>query len=127
MASVTSVVKASEYILKSPFLSSIFVPLSKTFVNLSGYRQMGLRFDDLIAEESPIVQTALKRLDEKESYDRIYRILTASQLSLTAQILPKNEAVKAEDDKSYLIPYILEAEAAAFERSALDNITVVKK
>lgn len=97
MASVTSVVKASEYILKSPFLSSIFVPLSKTFVNLSGYRQMGLRFDDLIAEESPIVQTALKRLDEKESYDRIYRILTASQLSLTAQILPKNEAVKAED------------------------------
>lgn len=97
MASVTSVVKASEYILKSPFLSSIFVPLSKLYVNLSGYRRMGLRFDDLIAEESDVVQTALKRLDEKESYDRVYRLLTASQLSLTCQILPKDKALKPEE------------------------------
>lgn len=102
MASVTSVVKASEYILKSPFLSSIFVPLSKTFVNLSGYRRMGLRFDDLIAEESDIVQTALKRLDEKESYDRVYRMLTACQLSLTCQILPKDKSLKPEDVSVYI-------------------------
>ena len=97
MASVTSVVKISETILKSSLLSSIFVPLSKVFVDFAGYRRMGLKFDDLIAEESDVVQTALRRLDEKESYDRVYRLLTASQLSLSAQILPKNESMTAAD------------------------------
>lgn len=43
-ASVTSIVKCSEYILSSPFLSKIFVPASKLFVNLSGYRNLGLKY-----------------------------------------------------------------------------------
>lgn len=84
------------------------------------------RFDDLIEEENDIAQTALRRLDERESYDRVYRLLQASQLSLTAKILPKDQAMTAEEDKPYLIPYLLEAEKAAFERAALDNISVVK-
>lgn len=81
----------------------------------------------MIEEENDIAQTALRRLDARESYDRVYRILQASQLSLTAKILPEDQAMKPEDDKAYLIPYILEAEKAAFERAALDNISVSKK
>lgn len=55
----------------------------------------------------------------------MFRLLTASQLSLSAKILPKNEAMTAENDRAYLIPYILEAEAAAFERASLNNISTV--
>lgn len=86
-----------------------------------------LRFDDLIDEENEIAQVALRRLDEKESYDRVFRLLQASQLSLSAKILSKDQAMTAENDRAYLIPYLLEAEKAAFERVALDNISVVKK
>ncbi|KAF5099414.1 hypothetical protein D0Z03_001034 [Geotrichum reessii] len=107
-ASFASIVKVSEYILSSPFLSKIFVPASKGFVNLSGYRNLGLK------------------LDERESYDRVYRLLQASQLSLSAKILPKDQAMTAQEDKPYLFPYLLEAEKAAFERATLDNISVVK-
>lgn len=81
----------------------------------------------MIEEENDVVQTALRRLDEKESYDRVFRILQASQLSLTAQILPKDKQMTDAQDTAYLLPYILEAEKAAFERIALDNITVTKK
>lgn len=42
-ASVTSIVKISEFILSKPFLANIFVPAAKTFVNLGGYRKMGLK------------------------------------------------------------------------------------
>lgn len=40
------------------------------------------RADDLIPEENETVQVALKRLSEKESYDRIFRIRRAFQVCL---------------------------------------------
>lgn len=43
MASITSVVKTSELILKSPLLSKIVVPLARTYVKYSGYRQLGFK------------------------------------------------------------------------------------
>jgi ubiquinol-cytochrome c reductase subunit 7 len=44
------------------------------------------RADDLIPEENPNVLLALKRLPEKESYDRIFRIRRAFQVSLARNI-----------------------------------------
>lgn len=41
-----------------------------------------LRFDDLIPEESDVVQTAIKRLPPKEAYDRVFRIRRAFQVRL---------------------------------------------
>ena len=38
------------------------------------------RADDLIPEESDVVQTALKRLPPKEAYDRVYRLRRAFQV-----------------------------------------------
>lgn len=38
------------------------------------------RADDLIAEESPNVQLALKRLSPKEAYDRVFRMRRAVQV-----------------------------------------------
>ncbi|KAG7193293.1 Cytochrome b-c1 complex subunit 7 [Scheffersomyces spartinae] len=124
MASITLIVKTADFILSRPSLAKVVVPVAKTFCAYAGYREMGLKFDDLIAEESPVVQSALSRLPEDLSYSRVYRILTAHQLALTHLLLPANKAISADEDKHYLIPYILEAEKEAFERAELDNINV---
>lgn len=41
-----------------------------------------IRSDDLIPEESDVVQTAIKRLPPKEAYDRVFRIRRAFQVRL---------------------------------------------
>jgi len=38
------------------------------------------RSDDLIPEESEVMQRAMKRLSPKESYDRVYRMRRAFQV-----------------------------------------------
>ncbi|KAG5419931.1 QCR7 [Candida metapsilosis] len=124
MSSMTSVVKAANFILSRPTLSKIVTPLANKFTAYAGYREMGLKFNDLLMEETPIMQKAIKRLPPSLSYARNFRILTAHQLSLTQQILPAEKALKPEEDDHYLIPYILEAEKEAFEKAELDNIEV---
>ncbi|EDO19140.1 hypothetical protein Kpol_2000p108 [Vanderwaltozyma polyspora DSM 70294] len=124
--SFTSIVKMGDFILKSPSLSKICVPVANQFIKYSGYRKLGLKFDDLIAEESPLMQKVLTRLPEDESYARVYRIIRAHQTELTHHLLPKTQWIKAEEDVPYLLPYILEAEAAAKEKDELDNLTVTK-
>lgn len=85
------------------------------------------RSDDLIPEESEVVQTALGRLNEKERYDRIFRIRRAIQCSIQHQLLPKNEWTKPDQDTLYLSPIIKAVEAENKERENLDNLTVYKK
>lgn len=56
------------------------------------------RYDDCLdIEETEVGQLALKRLSAKESYDRVYRIRRAVQLSLSHKILPKEQWTKMED------------------------------
>ncbi|KAK7208571.1 ubiquinol-cytochrome c reductase complex 14 kDa protein [Myxozyma melibiosi] len=112
---------------KSQGLAKLVVPLAGFLEEINGYRKLGLRYDDLIAEESPVVQKAINRLPPKEYYDRVFRIRRAHQLSLMHQLLPKEEYLKPEDDIRYLTPYILEAEAEAKEREYFDSATVVIK
>jgi ubiquinol-cytochrome c reductase subunit 7 len=83
--------------------------------------------DDLILEENETVLKALGRLSPKESYDRIYRIRRATQLSLQQKILPKNEWTKPEEDVPYLTPILEQLYAEAKEKTALDTLTVLKK
>ena len=45
------------------------------------------RADDLIPEESELVQRALKRLSPKESYDRVFRMRRAFQVHLHGETL----------------------------------------
>ncbi|CCK70682.1 ubiquinol--cytochrome-c reductase subunit 7 KNAG_0F00100 [Huiozyma naganishii CBS 8797] len=124
--SFTSIVKTGDYILRSPLLSKLCVPLATKFVNLAGYRKLGLRYNDLFSEENPIVQTALRRLPEEQSYSRNYRIIRAHQSELTHHLVPRNEWVKAQEDVHYLLPYILEAESEAAEKDSLDHLEIRK-
>ena len=70
---------------------------------------------------------ALSRLSPQESYDRIYRIRRATQLSLQQKILPKAEWTKPSEDVPYLTPILEQLAAEAKERDALDTLTVLKK
>jgi ubiquinol-cytochrome c reductase subunit 7 len=97
MSTFTQLEKISTYILSKPALRRVFVPAAAAFVNLSGYRKLGLKFDDLIVEENDIVQTALRRLPAEQQYERVYRIATAMQLSLSHKLLPKNEQMTPEN------------------------------
>ncbi|KAI7859591.1 cytochrome b-c1 complex subunit 7 [Circinella umbellata] len=114
----------------SKLLSGILTPAAKVYANAAAYRQIGLRYDDLLAEESEIVQEAISRLEKaepREAYDRAYRIRVAQQCSLTQSILPKAQWVTPEADKRYLQPYIDEVAAEFAERDAFDNIKVVPR
>ncbi|KAK9456102.1 cytochrome b-c1 complex subunit 7 [Dipodascopsis uninucleata] len=117
----------AQYVAKSPLLTKLVVPIAGLMIETNGYRKMGLRYDDLIAEENPIVQKAINRLEPKEYYDRAYRIRRAHQLSLQHQLLPKDQYLKPEEDIRYLTPYILEVEAEVRERQYFDNISIVSK
>lgn len=49
------------------------------------------RYDDLLEEENDVAQKALKRLNNRESYERIYRIRRAVQCSYQHKLLPKDQ------------------------------------
>ncbi|KAH8893503.1 putative ubiquinol-cytochrome C reductase complex 14kD subunit [Thozetella sp. PMI_491] len=114
------------FILKRPWLQKMVAPLASWYGQASGYRQLGLRFDDLLEEERESVQVALKRLGEKERYDRIYRIRRAVQLDITKKVLPRDQWTKPEDDKPYLMPLVEQVEAEWKERNDLDTLTPLK-
>ncbi|GAA5807698.1 hypothetical protein MFLAVUS_001072 [Mucor flavus] len=121
-------------IQNSKLLTSFLKPVSKAYAGAAGYRQIGLRYDDLVAEESELVQEALRRLeiaDPHAIYDRAYRIRVAQQCSLSHQLLPKDQWVSATEyinlDIRYLQPYIDEVAAETAERDAFDNIKVAAR
>ncbi|KAG0681498.1 Cytochrome b-c1 complex subunit 7 [Pichia californica] len=124
MSSVTLVKKQAEFILKNAFLRPLVLPVAKTFTYLSGYREMGLKLDDLLWEENPAVQKAISRLPVEESYARNYRIITSHQLAVSIDVLPSNKAIQPSEDVPYLTPYILEAEAEIAEKESLNNSVV---
>jgi ubiquinol-cytochrome c reductase subunit 7 len=70
--------------------------------------------------------TALKRLTPKESYDRIFRLRRATQLSLQQKVLPRSAWTKPEDDVPYLGPLVAAIEAEAKEKEDLDVVVPLR-
>ncbi|KAJ2901082.1 Cytochrome b-c1 complex subunit 7 [Coemansia aciculifera] len=102
-------------------------PLANTWVNLAGYRRLGLRYDDLLTEETPVIQEAISRLNREEIDLRNYRHRRAFQLSLSHQELPSSEWTKAKDDVKYLQPLIAEVSQEYAERDAFNSMRAVRK
>ncbi|KAK7190798.1 hypothetical protein DPSP01_006601 [Paraphaeosphaeria sporulosa] len=115
------------YIVKRPWLQRWVAPLAKWYGNAAGYRQLGLRADDILPEENDVVQLALKRLPPNEAYDRVFRIRRAFQCSVSHQLLPKNEWTKPEEDTPYLSKIIEEIEVEMSEREDLEAMVVQKR
>ncbi|CAI7598608.1 hypothetical protein N7533_002572 [Penicillium manginii] len=116
----------ANYIVKRPWLKRWMTPLANWYTDAAGYRKLGLKFDDLIPEESENVQKAIKRLPAKEAYDRVFRIRRAFQCSISHTLLPANEQIKPEEDVEYLSPIIREVEKEAKERADLETLTLRK-
>ncbi|KAL1597454.1 Cytochrome b-c1 complex subunit 7, mitochondrial [Nothophoma quercina] len=114
-------------VMKRPWLQRWMKPLSNWYTNAAGYRQLGLRADDLLPEENDVVNTALKRLRPQEAYDRVFRLRRAFQLSMSHQLLPKEEWTKAEEDTPYLTKYIEEIETEMAEREDLEAMVISKR
>ncbi|GAA5858989.1 hypothetical protein JCM5296_000778 [Sporobolomyces johnsonii] len=98
-------------------------PLADKYASLAGYRQHGLKYDDILIEENAVVQKALNRLSERESYDRAFRLRTASMVAIAHEELPKDKWVKKEEDVRYLKPFVTEIEAENAERANWDTVT----
>ncbi|KAG5438982.1 hypothetical protein PCANB_002312 [Pneumocystis canis] len=113
-------------VLKYKPLANFLRPIAETYVNLAGYRKIGLRYEDLLPEENDAMEIALKRLPKLESYDRVYRLRIAMQCSLTHTLLPKNEWLKAEEDIRYIDPILKEVIKEMNEQHDLDTLVLQK-
>ncbi|GAB5589720.1 Cytochrome b-c1 complex subunit 7 [Umbelopsis nana] len=114
----------------SKFLASFLKPVSSAYANISGYRQIGLRYDDLIVEENDIAQEALRRLElsnPRAAYDRAYRLRVAQQCSLSHSLLPQEQWTKPEEDFRYLQPILDEVTAEFAEREAFDTAKILPR
>lgn len=105
----------TKQLIKRKWTHRWMVPLSKWYATKMGYRQLGLKLEDLLPEESEVMQLALKRLPPKEAYDRVFRLrrafqvrseaicgilrvmLIGIQLSLSHQILPESQWTTYEE------------------------------
>ena len=100
-SSITSFVRAR------PSLTNLLRPLASWYANAAGYRQLGLRYDDLLSEESEVGQLALKRLSPAQTYERVFRLRRAMQYSLMQKLPPKSEWTRAEDVSLQLVESFL--------------------
>ncbi|KAI9848155.1 MAG: Cytochrome b-c1 complex subunit 7 [Sclerophora amabilis] len=117
----------TNFIVKRPWLHNWMLPIARWYRNAAGYRKLGLKGDDLIPEENPVVELALKRLPPKEAYDRVFRMRRAFQCSIAHQLLPPEEQTTEEEDLPYLSPIIKQIEAESRERDDLESMSVKRK
>ncbi|TPX43750.1 hypothetical protein SeMB42_g04432 [Synchytrium endobioticum] len=99
--------------------------LANWYRNQMGYRQMGLRYDDLIPEESDVVQEALRRLPPKEFHQRLFRFKRAFALSGTQNMLSPSEWTKPEEDIPYLRPLMEQLENEMASKQAFDQMIYI--
>ncbi|WFD41685.1 Cytochrome b-c1 complex subunit 7 [Malassezia psittaci] len=119
-------ISLANYIQSSPTLLKLIKPVANAYAHAAGYRQFGLRYDDLLEEENFQTQKALSRLEPPESYDRVFRFRRAVQCSIANKPLPKEEWIKPSEDVRYLTPLLEEIQRADDERHAWDTASVKK-
>ncbi|KAL8278404.1 hypothetical protein RQP46_009094 [Phenoliferia psychrophenolica] len=86
----------AKQIKQSRGLYKVLKPIADMYSNLAGYRSHGLKYDDILIEENAVVQKALGRLTERESYDRAYRHRVASMCAIAHAPLPKKDWIPKE-------------------------------
>jgi len=114
-------------VLASKTLTSWVTPVATWYANLAGYRRYGLKYDDLLIEESEDIQRAIKRLTPRERYDRAFRFKRASQASVLHAPIAQEEWITPEQDVRYLAPHVKEVEKEDIERVMWDTVAVSRK
>ncbi|ODN81897.1 hypothetical protein L202_02245 [Cryptococcus amylolentus CBS 6039] len=99
---------------------------SNLYKQAAGYRQKGYLLDDLIPEETALMQKAISRLPEKAGFDRVFRQRQGLIQSALHKELPKEKWTTAQQDERYLTPYIEQVLAEDAERAEWDHHVVEK-
>ncbi|KAL3896419.1 MAG: hypothetical protein SGCHY_004084 [Lobulomycetales sp.] len=105
--------------------SSAMTTLSKKYRNMMGYRQMGLRLDDLLPEENQVVQEAIRRLPPREYQDRIYRHRRALIASAHQDVLPSEQWTTEESDLPYMRDLMKQIEAEIATKQNFDLMSKI--
>ncbi|XP_029179840.1 cytochrome b-c1 complex subunit 7-like [Acropora muricata] len=103
------------------FFQKIKYAFTNWYIYACGYRQLGLRAEDLIMDDVPDVAEAVKRLPRHEQDLRSFRLKRACDLTMKQIILPKDQWTKPEEDISYLFPYIDLVKKERLEREKWDH------
>ncbi|KAJ3136737.1 Cytochrome b-c1 complex subunit 7 [Physocladia obscura] len=103
--------------LRSIRASNAVTAFSEWHASAMGHRALGLKLDDLIPDEGPIVQEAVRRLPPAEQQERLFRYRRAYQLSTIQSLLEPADQLPTSQDTPYLTPLIelVEAEVATKE------------
>ncbi|KAJ1970236.1 Cytochrome b-c1 complex subunit 7 [Dispira parvispora] len=105
-----------------PWVRTLLQPFSKVYVSAAGYRKLGLKYDDLIEDDSnPIYKEAIRRLRPEVADARAFRMKRAIHLDMQHTILPKAEWTKPDEDVRYLTPLIKEVSLEVTEREAFET------
>lgn len=88
--------KIIKWMKAHPRIDKPFARFARWYEDQQGFREFGLKRDDLVSEELAIVREAIGRLSEKEIFDRTFRIRRAFQLYITGERLPKEEQIPFE-------------------------------
>lgn len=129
--------KLYELLQQRPSLQSWAVRLAEKYQDQMGHRRLGtsnpkliplgLFSDDILSEEMSQVQEALKRITDKQQFDRTFRIRRAMQLQMHHDELPREEWVTRETDESYLWPHLQAICREREERKKYDSTAVKNK
>jgi len=83
-------------------------------------RERGLRLDDLIHDQHPLLSRALALIPHEEYVARQRRLLRAVDMSQKHTLLPKDVQQAQLTNVRYISPLILDLEAREFERETYD-------
>ncbi|KAI9338152.1 cytochrome b-c1 complex subunit 7 [Obelidium mucronatum] len=90
-----------------------------------GHRAFGLKEDDLIPDEGPLIQEALRRLSPAEREARLFRFRRAFALSTSQTELELQDQIPASQDTPYLRPLIDIVEAEIATKENFDLLTTI--
>ncbi|CAH3178418.1 unnamed protein product [Porites evermanni] len=106
---------------KLSFAQKVKAAFHNWYIYACGYRQLGLRKDDLLMDDHPDVVEAIKRLPPEERDFRNFRLKRAMDLTMKHIILPEDQWTKPNEDISYLRPYIELTRKERVEREQWDH------
>ncbi|EDO37154.1 predicted protein [Nematostella vectensis] len=90
------------------------------YIYACGYRQIGLKREDLIIEDSDVAE-AVRRIPEEERNLRNFRIVRAIDTTMKMKWLPEELWTKPSEDVPYLDPVIQKVKAERKERELWDK------
>jgi len=111
----------SKVVRQLSFAQKVKAAFMNWYVYACGYRQLGLRKEDLLMDDQPDVVEAIKRLPSEERDLRLFRLKRAYDLTMKQIILPEEQWTKPEEDVTYLRPYIELCKKERVEREQWDH------